>query len=84
MGVLRSSSCLMMSRKPGTGLLGSSEGKVADRGVVSPEGKADRGVTNSEGNADRGVLIAGRLGAWIVGVLRAGKVGLGDTEGMMT
>lgn len=84
MGVLRSSSCLMISRKPGAGLRGSSEGSVADRGVVSPDGRADRGVRNSEGRADRGVLMVGSLGVWMVGVLRAGKVGLGDAEGMMT
>lgn len=35
MGVLMSSSCLMMSRKPEAGLLGSSDGKVAERGVLS-------------------------------------------------
>lgn len=83
MGVLRSSSCLIISRKPGAGLRGSSEGSVADRGVLSPEGSADRGVRNSEGRADRGVLMDGRLGVWIDGVLRAGKAGLGEAEGMM-
>ena len=35
MGVLVSSSCLTTSRSPGAGLLGSSEGRVADRGVLS-------------------------------------------------
>ena len=33
MGVLRSSSTFTTSRWPGTGLLGSSEGRVADLGV---------------------------------------------------
>lgn len=35
MGVRMSSSCLMMSRKPAAGLLGSSDGSVAERGVLS-------------------------------------------------
>ena len=34
MGVLRSSSTFTTSRWPGTGLLGSSEGRVADLGVL--------------------------------------------------
>lgn len=35
-GVLMSSSCLIMSRKPWAGLLGSSDGSIADRGVLRP------------------------------------------------
>ncbi len=66
MGVLRSSSCLITSSQPDAGLRGSSEGNVADRGVlnfsrraegggfISP-GRADRGVQSSLGTADRGV-----------------------------
>lgn len=37
MGVLMSSSCLIMSRKPGAGLLGNSEGRAADRGGLMDE-----------------------------------------------
>ena len=38
MGVFRSSSCLITSRWPGIGLLGNSEGSVAEQGVLR-EGK---------------------------------------------
>ena len=72
MGVFRASSCLMTSRKPGAGLRGSSDGKVADRGVFNPAGRADRGVFR-----------LGRLGIRIVGVLRAGKVDFGEVDGMV-
>ena len=46
MGVLMSSSCLITSRSPVFGLLGISDGKVADRGVFRGGGAAlgDRGA----------------------------------------
>lgn len=84
MGVVKSSSCLITSRKPGAGLLGSSDGSVADRGVFNPGGNADRGVLSRDGTADRGVLMVGRLGVLMVGVLRGGKVGFGEVDGMAT
>jgi hypothetical protein len=47
MGVFASSSCLMTSSSPGAGLLGSSEGNVADLGVLSggSSGFGERGVS---------------------------------------
>lgn len=111
MGVFRSSSCLITSRKPGAGLRGCSDGRVADRGVlsslrradrgclnslskadrgvVSSLGRADRGVLSSLGRADRGVLSPlaradlGPSGRRRLGVLRAGKTGLGEAEDMI-
>ena len=56
MGVFRSSSCLITSSKPGAGLRGSSDGRVADRGVLSSLSRADRGCLNSLSKADRGVV----------------------------
>lgn len=56
MGVFRSSSRLIRSRKPGAGLRGSSDGNVADRGVLSSLSRADRGVLNPLSRADRGVV----------------------------
>ena len=56
MGVFRSSSRLITSRKPGAGLRGCSDGKVADRGVLSSFSRADRGALNSLSRADRGVV----------------------------
>lgn len=53
-GVFKSSSCLMTSSRPGCGLLGSSDGRVADLGV----------------------LRAGRLGLGDLGVM---MVGVGGT-----
>ena len=50
-GVLVSSSCLITSSKPGAGLLGSSEGRVADLGVLS---------AGSSGFGERGVRMVGR------------------------
>lgn len=49
-GVFVSSSCLMTSRSPGAGLLGSSDGNVADLGVLSG---------GSSGLGERGVWIVG-------------------------
>lgn len=34
-GVFISSSCLIMSRKPSAGLLGNSDGSIAERGVLT-------------------------------------------------
>ena len=50
-GVLVSSSCFITSSKPGAGLLGSSEGRVADLGVLS---------AGSSGFGERGVRMVGR------------------------
>lgn len=96
MGVRMSSSCLMMSRKPDAGLLGSSEGRVAERGVLRDGilrvGKLKDvwrlGVGRLEDVLRLGVGMVGkdgdgRLGIWTVGVLRAGNAGFGDVEGMI-
>jgi len=47
MGVFASSSCLITSSSPSAGLLGSSEGNVADLGVLSggSSGFGERGVS---------------------------------------
>ena len=59
MGVLRSSSIFTTSRWPGTGLLGSSEGRVADLARWPGTGL----LGSSEGRvADLGVFRAGRFG----------------------
>lgn len=50
-GVLMSSSCFITSSRPGIGLFGSSEGRVADLGVLS---------AGSSGFGERGVRIVGR------------------------
>ena len=57
-GVLASSSCLMTSRSPGAGLRGSSEGRVADLGVLSG---------GRSGFGERGVCMVGRSGFGDVG-----------------
>ena len=57
-GVLVSSSCLITSSMPGAGLLGSSEGMVADLGVLSG---------GSSGFGERGVSMVGRSGFGDVG-----------------
>ena len=67
MGVFTSSSCLITSRCPTAGLFGSSDGRVAETGVLS-EGRLCLG--------DRG-----DLGTLMVGVGRAGVVSV--TEDMM-
>lgn len=56
MGVLMSSSCLITSRSPETGLLGSSEGRVAGFGVFS---------AGNVGLGDRGVLMIGNDGVGV-------------------
>lgn len=85
MGVLRSSSCLIRSRKPGAGLRGSSEGKVADRGVLNSLSRADRGVLSSLGKADRGVFswpgradrgVLSSLGTADLGASSVGRLGV--------
>lgn len=85
MGVLRSSSCLMMSRKPGAGLLGNSEGRAADRGVLM-DGRLGVWMVGvlRLGVWIAGVISDGRPGVWtVVGVFRAGSVGFGEAEGMI-
>lgn len=74
-GVFRSSSCLIMSRKPRAGLLGSSDGSIAERGVLR---------TGLEFIAffrlvawPVAVLSEGRLESRI-GVFKTGKVGLAE------
>lgn len=83
MGVRMSSSCLMMSRKPDAGLLGSSDGSVAERGVLSDGPLRVCPVGVLWGACVVGVLSDGRLGICIDGVFRAGRVGLGEADGMM-
>lgn len=56
MGVLMSSSCLTTSRSPETGLLGSSEGRVADFTVFN---------AGNVGLGDRGVLMIGNDGVGV-------------------
>lgn len=56
MGVFRSSSCFITSSKPDAGLRGCSDGKVADRGVLSSLRRAERGCLNSFSKAERGVV----------------------------
>ena len=69
MGVLMSSSsCFIMSKRPGSGLLGSSEGRLAVMGVLRA-GKA--------GFGDLGVSAVGEV------VLMVGGRGLGEVGGMM-
>lgn len=67
-GVVRSSSLLIISNIPGIGLLGSSEGSVVVDGVF----KAGRA-----GLGDRGVLMVGTVG---VGVGEDDETGDGDDE----
>lgn len=74
-GVFISSSCLIMSRKPSAGLLGSSDGSIAERGFLrTPNWFAPllRLVPWPVG-----VLSEGRLETR-VGVFKAGKVGLAE------
>ena len=69
MGVfMSSSSCLMTSSRPGSGLLGNSEGRVAVLGVLRA-GKA--------GFGDLGVSASGEV------VLMVGGRGLGEVGAMM-
>ena len=69
MGVfISSSSCFMMSSRPGSGLLGNSEGRLAVLGV-SRAGKA--------GFGDLGVSAVGEV------VLMVGGMGSGEVEAMM-
>ena len=69
MGVLMSSSsCLMISSRPGNGLLGSSDGRLAVLGVLRG-GKA--------GFGDWGVSTVGEV------VLMVGGRGLGEAGAMM-
>ena len=69
MGVLMSSSsCFMISNLPGSGLLGSSEGRLAVLGVLRA-GKA--------GFGDLGASAVGEV------VLMVGGIGLGEVGGMM-
>ena len=68
MGVLMSSSFLMMSSIPRAGLLGISEGKVAVEGVFK---------AGSDGFGEQGVLMAGMVG---VGVGEDDDVGDADDE----
>ncbi len=69
MGVLMSSSsCLITSSRPGSGLLGSSEGRLAVLGVLRA-GKVGLG--------DLGVSAVGEV------VLMVGGVGLGEVGDMM-
>ena len=83
MGVLMSSSCLITSRRPDAGLLGSSDGRVAERGVLS-DGNFGVGMVGVLfGACEVGVLSVGRLGIWIDGVFSAGRVGFGEAEGMI-
>ena len=58
-GVLVSSSCLTTSKSPGTGLLGSSEGRVADLGVLSG---------GRSGFGERGAWMVGMSGLGDIGV----------------
>lgn len=79
-GVLASSSCLITSRSPAAGLLGSCEG--------SCEGKvAEHGVFNggSSGLGERGLWMVGTSAAIVVIVVVVGGVGdgSGETEDMM-
>lgn len=69
MGVLMSSSsCFMLSNRPGSGLLGSSEGRLAVLGVLRA-GKV--------GFGDLGVSAVGEV------VLMVGGIGLGEVGDMM-
>ena len=69
MGVfMSSSSCLMISSRPGNGLLGSSDGRLAVLGVLRA-GKA--------GFGDLGVSAVGEV------VLMVGGMGLGEDGAMM-
>lgn len=58
-GVLTSSSCLIKSSKPSAGLLGNSDGSIAERGVLRPE---------------VGCVGFFRLVAWPVAVLSEGRL----------
>ena len=85
-GVLVSSSCFITSSKPGAGLLGSSEGRVADLGVLS---------AGSSGFGERGVRMVGRddseavdfrgdgLDCAKIGDEGSVAVGSGEAEGMI-
>ena len=87
MGVLRSFSDLIISRRPGSGLLGSSEGRVADLGnglLGYSDGRAAEWGSGLLGYSDGKVADLER-GLWVIsegkfavfGVLSV-KAGLGD------
>ena len=81
MGVLMSSSCLMTSSRDECGLLGSSDGNFADRGVWSRgsdlgERGEDFAVSSWGGESTSVVLISGVL---ISGVSTLGTSTSGDS-----